>query len=372
VSYVSTLLTGFLGRRSLGATQPAATLVSLIPGLALTASVALAAVGLQLLEQKLLGRAWLESIALAILLGAAVRSVWILNPIWSAGIAFSARTLLEVAVVLLGASVSTATIMLLGWALPVWILGVVIVAIAGGFVLGRAFGLLPRMSLLVACGNSICGNSAIAAVAPVIGANAEDVACAIAFTAVIGVVTVVGLPFLGQAFKMSGLQFGVLSGMTVYAVPQVLAATAPMGTTAVHIGTLVKLIRVLMLGPVVLVLSVLTGIGKREATGAVVGGNIRARPKLNLPPLRRLVPWFIIGFALLAIARSTGLVPAFAITPASELANWLTILSMAALGLGVDLRVLAKVGLRVTAVVTLSLLALGGAALLVIRLARLG
>jgi uncharacterized membrane protein YadS len=108
--------------------------------------------------------------------------------------------------------------------------------------------------VLVACGNSICGNSAIAAVAPVIGADGEDVAASIAFTAVLGVVVVLLLPFLAPLLHLSGLQYGVLAGLTVYAVPQVLAATAPLGMVAVQMGTLVKLVRVLMLGPVVLVL----------------------------------------------------------------------------------------------------------------------
>ena len=83
------------------------------------------------------------------------------------------------------------------------------------------------MAVLVACGNSICGNSAIAAVAPVIGADGKDVAASIAFTAVLGVLVVLGLPLLVPLLRLSETQYGVLAGLTVYAVPQVLAATAP-------------------------------------------------------------------------------------------------------------------------------------------------
>ena len=89
----------------------------------------------------------------------------------------------------------------------------------------RLLGLPLRMSILVACGNSICGNSAIAAVAPIIDADGDDVASSIAFTAVLGVVVVLGLPLLVPLLKMSLTQYGVLAGLTVYAVPQVLAAT---------------------------------------------------------------------------------------------------------------------------------------------------
>jgi len=84
------------------------------------------------------------------------------------------------------------------------------------------------------------------------------VAASIAFTAVLGVLVVLGLPFLPPLLHLSGLQYGALAGLTVYAVPQVLAATAPVGALAVQLGTLVKLVRVLMLGPVVLMLTLLT------------------------------------------------------------------------------------------------------------------
>ena len=88
------------------------------------------------------------------------------------------------------------------------------------------------MSVLIACGNSICGNSAIAAVAPMIGARAEDIASSIAFTAVLGVVVVLTLPLLVPMLDLSLTQYGVLAGLTVYAVPQVLAATLPIGALA--------------------------------------------------------------------------------------------------------------------------------------------
>jgi uncharacterized membrane protein YadS len=92
------------------------------------------------------------------------------------------------------------------------------------------------MATLIACGNSICGNSAIAAVAPVIGADGEDVAASIAFTAVLGVVVVLILPLLALAWHMSPRAFGVFAGLTVYAVPQVLAATAPISSVSAQMG----------------------------------------------------------------------------------------------------------------------------------------
>jgi uncharacterized integral membrane protein (TIGR00698 family) len=222
------------------------------PGVALCIAVTLAAFGLQLAEQHLLGRAWLEALVLAILLGTAVRSVWTPASHWHAGINFSAKTLLEIAVVLLGASLSTQTLKAAGVGLLAGIVAVVGVAIVVSYGTGRLLGLHHRMALLVACGNSICGNSAIAAVAPVIGANSADIAASISFTAVLGVIVVLTLPLLVPLLQLSLTQYGVLAGLTVYAVPQVLAATLPIGALSNQVGTVVKLVRVLMLGPVVL------------------------------------------------------------------------------------------------------------------------
>ena len=142
------------------------------------------------------------------------------------------------------------------------------------------------MSILVACGNSICGNSAIAAVAPIIDADGDDVASSIAFTAVLGVVVVLGLPFLVPLLKMSLTQYGVLAGLTVYAVPQVLAATLPIGALSNQVGTVVKLVRVLMLGPVVLGLSLISRRLPPEPTGRL--GRDRVQRSARAP---RFTSW---------------------------------------------------------------------------------
>ena len=201
------------------------------------------------------GRAWLESLVLAILLGTAIRTFLRLDARFEPGIQIGAKLLLEVAVVLLGVSISASALLEHGIGLMGGIAAVVAMAIMSSFAIGRAFGLPRKMAILIACGNSICGNSAIAAVAPVIDADGDDVAAAIAFTAVLGVVVVLVLPLLVSLLSFSPVQFGVFAGLTVYAVPQVLAATSSVSLSSVSIGTLVKLARVLMLGPVVLVLS---------------------------------------------------------------------------------------------------------------------
>lgn len=330
--------------------RPIRQLAALAPGVALCLAVTAAAFGAEALETRWGGRAWLEPLVLAILLGALVRTLWTPGERWARGVDFCAKTLLEVAVLLLGATISAGAALGVGVPLLAGVALVVAASLAAGYGIGRLFGLPHHMATLVACGNSICGNSAIAAVAPVIGARREDVAAAIAFTAVLGVAVVLALPAAAAALGMSPRASGVLAGLTVYAVPQVLAATASTGPLALQVGTIVKLARVLMLGPVVLALS-LAGRGARDA------GKLR---------LHRLVPWFILGFLALAALRSLGWFPAPLVAPAGHAATWLTVISMAALGLGVDIRAVARAGGRVAAAVTVSFGALAVVALLLI------
>jgi uncharacterized integral membrane protein (TIGR00698 family) len=326
-------------------------------GMALCVLVTLIAVTIQALEETLVGHPYVEAIVLAILLGTAIRTLWEPGGRWRAGIAFSAKQVLEVAVALLGASLSIAAIAASGPVLLVAIVTVVILSLAVSFGISRSLGLPVRLSILIACGNSICGNSAIAAVAPVIGASTDDVASSISFTAVLGVIVVLGLPLLIPLLHLSETQYGVLAGMTVYAVPQVLAATVPAGLVSTQTGTLVKLIRVMMLGPVVACIAVFA----RSLRGDRSSGAIEPNSFF------KTVPWFIVGFFALATLRSLSLIPDGAVFPLQRIASILTIMSMAALGLGVDLRVIGRVGGKVTAAVTLSLLFLLVVSLCLVR-----
>ena len=332
----------------------------LAPGVVLCLAVALFAILSQGLETRLFGRAWLEGLVIAILAGTAIRSVWTPAPALQAGIDFSARTLLEFAVVLLGASVSAATILSVGPGLLAGTVAVVAVAIGVSYGLGRLFRLPHRMAVLIACGNSICGNSAIAAVAPIIEADGDEVSASIAFTAILGVAVVLILPLIGALLHITELQYGALAGLTVYAVPQVIAATAPVGLVATQVGTLVKLVRVLTLGPVCVVLSILTALRRDGRARSAGSAPVEGRSQLSI---RRLVPWFIVGFLLMVLARSLNLIPAVALTPIGHAAGILTVISMAALGLSTDVRVVARSGVRVSVVVTLSLLALAAISL---------
>ncbi|HET6681472.1 MAG TPA: putative sulfate exporter family transporter [Gemmatimonadaceae bacterium] len=337
---------------------------ALLPGVALCAAIGVASAMIAAVETRLLGHPVIEALVVAILLGVVVRAVWRPAPVTDAGVAFTAGRVLEVAVFLLGASVDLPLLLRAGPALAVGIAVLVAGALAASYGIGRLAGLPHSLAVLVACGNAICGNSAIAAVAPVIDADRDHVASSIAFTAILGVVVILGLPLLVQPLALSMYQYGVLAGVTVYAVPQVLAAAYPVSALSGQVGTMVKLVRVLMLGPVVLFFALTHGRGS-SAPGAGVAR--AARPKAWA--MARFVPWFIAGFVALAALRSAGAIPELLIGPARNVSTWLTIAAMAALGLGVDLGAVRRVGPRVILVVTLSLGVLLASGLLLIRIA---
>jgi uncharacterized integral membrane protein (TIGR00698 family) len=315
----------------------------ILPGLIVCTVVAVVAYACERLEHSVFGVGLLEALVFAIVIGIATRTALPGKVSWQPGISFSSKTLLEIAIVLLGASISFGTLRTAGLTLVVCVVAIVVVSICVSFAVARLFGLSPRLAMLIACGNSICGNSAIVAVAPVIDADSDEVAAALAFTAVLGIVAVLSLPILYAYAGLTVTQYGALAGLTVYAVPQVLAAAAPAGLIAVQTGTVIKLLRVLMLGPVIFTLGML----QKNSVGSE-GEHAH----------RGLVPWFIIGFILLVIVRSTGLIPASLIPILLSFSSGLTVVAMAALGLSVNVRTVASAGGRVILAASTSLLVL--------------
>jgi len=320
----------------------------LIPGVGAALVVSFLAVAGGRLEEWAFGRAVIEPLVLAILIGMAVRTA---AGKWTGGepgIRFTSKTVLEVAVFLLGATMDVPRLFASGPTLALGIVFLVCTALGAGYGIGRLAGLSPKLAVLVACGNAICGNSAIAAVAPVIGAETEDVAASIALTAVLGIAVVLGLPLLIAPLGLSLYQYGVLAGLTVYAVPQVLAAAFAVSALSGQVATVVKLARVLMLGPVVLFFALRARRDHKTGDTHVAFG--------------KLVPWFVIGFIVLAALRSLGAIAEDQANVVKLVAGWLTIVAMAGLGLSVDVRAIRAVGSRV-------LFAVGGSLAILIILA---
>ena len=318
--------------------------LALVPGIVLTGAIGI----VSWWASRRLGGAvpWLavDAVVLAIIGGVAVRALWEPGDRTLPGITFSAKQLLELAIVLLGFSTDMRSMVNAGGPLAAGIAAVTAAAFGAGIFWGRAFGLAPSHALLVASGNAICGNSAIAAVASVTDAPREEIASSVAYTAILSLGLVLILPVVRAWLQLGDLRYGVATGLTVYAVPQVLAAAYPVSVRAGQIGTMVKLVRVLMLVPLVTFLS----IRRQRRTGGV-------RRRLAVD---RLVPWYVLAFLIAALARSAGWIPSVVADGAQRSSHWLTILAMAALGLGVEARVLREVGWRTAATATVSLLTL--------------
>lgn len=329
-----------------------------LPGVLLAGSIAAIAFLLASLQNATIGYALLDPLVIGLVIGLLVRATWSPPATFEKGIAFAGKQLLEFAIVVLGITLNLGALIDAGWKILASVLVLVAMMLVVGISLGKAMGLNTRMATLVAVGNAICGNSAIAAVAPVIRARKEEVAAAIALTAVLGVGVVLALPLLVPVLNLSHERYGVVAGLSVYAVPQVLAATFSVSATAGQIGSLVKLTRVMMLGPVVALFAWMY----RE----------KDEDRASRLQVSKFLPWFVLGFFVFAGIRTAGFVPAGWIQPATDFSRILTAIAMAGLGLGVDIRTVRQFGGGVVNVVLILTVLLVASALIVTAVLGIG
>ena len=323
---------------------------STVPGLLLCLAAGLVSVLLHgVLPQ-------VSPLLLAIALGVVVANVRTLPAATAPGVAVAGRRLLRVGIVLLGLSVPLQAVLALGPGVLLLVLAVV----AGGITLtlawGKALGVPPAQRLLIACGFSICGAAAVAAVTGVVDADDEDTAAAIALVVVFGTAMIGVAPLLGAALGLGFEARGVLAGASIHEVAQVVAAGGVIGSGALAVAVLVKLARVLLLAPV------MAGIGlwqRRQSAGRSAGG--------QQPPL---MPLFVVGFLVAVAARSVGVLPQGVLDAAAQVQTLLLATAMFALGLGVRVSGLRRVGPRpfvlgalstamVTAIASIGVLAIG-------------
>jgi uncharacterized integral membrane protein (TIGR00698 family) len=313
------------------------------PGLALVAVVAAFAWAAAEVEAGIIDHAVVDGLVLAVIAGIALRNMVALPASIDAGARYASKQVLELSVLLLGASVDVGQIVDAGLTLFLLITFSVVGGLTFAWLVGhRLLGLESRLAVLVGVGNSICGNSAVAAVAPAIRATPDEVAAAIGISAVMGVGQILLLPLLVPGLDLTHYQYGVVAGISVYAVPQVVAASFAVSSLSGQVATLVKLVRVLFLGPMIIVLGLLHR-GGDDAEGGTASTLGRQ--------LRTYVPWFVAGFLLLAALRSSGVVSEALGDDAKTVSKLLFIAAMVGLGLGVDLKRVRSVGPRVAATI---------------------
>lgn len=202
-----------------------------------------------------------------------------------AGFDVAGKQVMRLGIVLLGLSISFAHLLSLGLPMVIAIVGLLVVSFLFTFFLGRMFGLPGRQPLLMAAGFSICGASAIGAVGQASGASQRDQGVPVALVTLFGTAAIVVLPLAAVPLGVSGNDFGIWAGAAVHDVGQVVATASIAGSTVLATAVMVKMVRVLCLAPMVAIVS---GIGRKTAGG-------------KRPPI---VPLFIIGFLVLAAART--------------------------------------------------------------------
>jgi uncharacterized integral membrane protein (TIGR00698 family) len=231
---------------------------------------------------------------------------------------------LQLAIVLLGATLSLGQILRVGArSLPV-MLGTLAVALVGAAVVGRALDVQPRLRTLVGVGTGICGASAIAAVAPIVEATSAEITYAVSTIFAFNLVAVVLFPTLGRLFHLSQHGFGLWAGTAVNDTSSVVAAAYAFGHAAGAQAVVVKLTRTTLIVPIALGLSLLRS---------------RGRP-------HRLVPPFLALFVLASILDTAGLVGDDAGRVLARVAVGLITVALAAVGLTADLGAMRRAGPR--------------------------
>jgi uncharacterized integral membrane protein (TIGR00698 family) len=221
-----------------------------------------------------------SSPAVALVLGALLALVWG-NP----RVALTgklAKYLLQAAVVLLGFGLQLGLVLKVGASSLGITFFSITLTLALGFGLSYLFRVGRELTTLLSSGTAICGGSAIAAIAPAIGASPANTALSLAIVFLLNAVALVVFPYVGQMLDLSQEAFGLWSALAIHDTSSVVGATAIYGEKALAVGTTVKLTRALWILPLSFVCSRLT----RHQSGAKT-------------------PWFLGGFLLAALVRSS-------------------------------------------------------------------
>jgi uncharacterized membrane protein YadS len=298
-----------------------------------------------------------------------------------AGLDFAGKHLMRAGIVLLGLKVSVMDVLDLGWQSLLLITGVVLASFAGTYGISRLCRLPRDASLLIATGFSICGASAIGAMAAVRRIRHVDTVLPVALVTLCGTLAIGVLPLLLHPLQLSPEVFGAWTGASVHDVGQVVATAQTAGTGALAIAVVVKLTRVILLAPMVAA----AGVHQRTAMRRGAGSNTRngagnaAGPaveteaeadgaELRLPPV---VPLFVIGFVVMVGVRSSGWLSPGWLEAAAAVQDLLLGAALFGLGSAVRVQTLLHTGARALLAALaawLLIAALGlGAAVLIIR-----
>jgi len=279
-------------------------------GLLLSVTVALIAYALSTLLP-------IGAVALAIVLGMIAGNLIPLPASVKPGIGFAQKTLLSTAIALMGINLDFTLLSSLGIKSLLLIITGMAITLAVGVLIGRLFGLDRKLALLLSIGNGVCGSSAIAAAAPVVGGDKQSIGLSIAIVNFLGIIGMFALPLLTTMLGMKSIDAGILFGNTLQAVGQVTAAGFSIDPTAGVSAIAIKMGRVLLLGPLVFGL---IWLHRNE------NKHTEAKAKF---------PLFIAFFALFSLLGSLGIITGLPKELIAHTSHYLLIIAMAGIGLGI-------------------------------------
>lgn len=327
------------------ATLPSARLTALIPGLSLALVIAAAAIALR----GVTGIAVLSPMLVSVLAGMAISVVRRPDAALRPGLAFAMRPVLRAGIVLLGLQLTLGQIADLG----ATAVAVAAVSLGGTYLamraVGRALGVPAPLAMLLAAGTSVCGASAVIAANAVARGTEEDVTFSIGCVTLFGTLSMLAMPPLAALMGMDPQAFGIWTGAAIHEVAQVTAAAFQFGDAAGQAGTVTKLVRVMLLAPLVVAMT----LAARRAPAGTAG--------------RVPFPWFVLGFVAMIGVNSVVTLPE-AVRQAGALLSVLFLSAgLAAMGLMTDLGRLRARGGAALALAAFGAAFILGLSLLLIR-----
>jgi uncharacterized integral membrane protein (TIGR00698 family) len=327
-------------------------ILTTLPGLLLASSVAISAY----LVRQLPGMATFSPLILAIVIGIAFHNLVGTPSAAKAGVTFSLRRLLRIAIILLGLQLTISQVIEVGGRGIGIIAATLVATFAFTVWMGKWLGVDRKLAQLIAAGTSICGASAVIATNTVTNAHDEDVAYAVACVTVFGSVAMFSYPLLPGLLHLDPHAFGLWSGASIHEIAQVVAAAFQDGQKAGQFGTIAKLSRVMLLAPVVIALGLMA---RRTGNDDPAASASSARPPM---------PWFVLGFVALVGINSLITIPAETKMWIAAVTTFLLSVALAAMGLETDIRKLMAKGIRPALLGALAFLFIASFSLALIKL----
>lgn len=313
--------------------------VNILPGTLLSVAIALIACFLEsLLPIHVVGAA-----VIAMFLGMLLNTFLRKTKVFSSGLKFTSKKLLKFAIILLGLSLNIKTILNVGKLSLGVMVFTLLTCFGGGYFIGKALGLNWKLSNLISAGTGICGGSAIAAIAPTIDAEDNDIAYAMSATFLFDMAMIVLFPLMGQAMGMSDQAFGIWAGTAVNDTSSVVATGYAFSEAAGDFATMVKLTRTLAIIPTVITFALIQLRLKRKEALATAQDSSELKANFKIT---KIFPWFILGFLAMAIVASIFAIPTEVVSATKSTSKFLMVCALAAIGLNTSFSSMKKSGVR--------------------------